>query len=258
MDGYKVAEKILKPVRAEILDLKKKRIIPGLAIIVIGDQDSQTFIYVREKKKKAKEIGIRTKVFKLSQGVKFKEVKDLIESLNKNPKISGILVQLPIPKHLDIEKVLNLVNLKKDVDGLAKHSPYISACASGISEILSFYHIDLKNKKVAIVGAGRIVGAPLNKMLKKQNVNVVVYSTKTSNLKSLTRKADVLIGAASTQNFIGQEMVKNGAVIIDAAKNFKEDVKDKASFLTPKVGGVGPVTVASLLKNVAKAASKGS
>jgi methylenetetrahydrofolate dehydrogenase (NADP+)/methenyltetrahydrofolate cyclohydrolase len=256
LDGKKVAEKILKPVRKEILKLKKKGIVPFLSIILVGKEDPNSLTYIREKRKKAREIGVLVKVYKFDKEIQADEIKKLITKLNKNPSIHGILVQLPLPKNLDTEAILQTIDPKKDVDGLLPSSPYQPACASGILKILSFYKIPVKNKKVIIVGAGRIIGQPLFKLMKNKGIDVTLIESKTKNLESKTKKADILIGATPIKNIIKSSMVKKGTVVIDAAKNVQKDVKKIASYLTPKIGGVGPTTVAELLKNVVKAAQR--
>jgi methylenetetrahydrofolate dehydrogenase (NADP+)/methenyltetrahydrofolate cyclohydrolase len=256
LDGKKVAEKILKPVGQEILRLKKKGIVPCLSIILVGEEDSHSLTYIREKRKKAKEIGIKIRFFRFKKQISVSEIKNLIKKLNKTPRVHGILVQLPLPSHFDTDKILKLISPAKDVDGLLPNSPYPPACASGIIEILSFYNIPIKNKKVVIVGAGRVVGQPLFKLIKKAGADVLLCNTKTKNLKKLTKKADILVGATPVENLIKPDMVKKDAVVIDVTKNIQNDVKKVASFLTPKIGGVGPMTVAMLLKNVVEAAKR--
>lgn len=248
LDGLKVAEEILKPVKKDILDLKQKGIIPYLAVILIGEEDPQSVIYIREKRRKAKEIGIKVKVYKLKQETKFEEIRDLIENLNQDLKISGIIIQLPMPKHLNTDQVLSLINPKKDVDSLIPVSPYTPTCAGGIMEILKFYHLPVRNQKVIILGAGRLVGQPLFKLMEEAEAKVIFGELKDA------KSADILVGATPLKNIIKLKMVKKGAVVIDAAQNVSPEVKRVAGFVTPKFGGVGPVTVSMLLKNVVVAA----
>lgn len=252
LNGQKVAEKILKPLKKDILKLKEKGIVPTLAIILVGEEDPQSLVYIREKRKKAKELGISLKLFKLKKETKEKEVKRLIQRLNQDVRVSGILVQLPLPKHLNPQEILETIDPKKEVDGLTPLSPYPPACARGILEILSFYHLKVENKKIVIVGAGRVVGKPLFHLL-KDKAKVILSDRRTKDLKSLTKSADILICATPVPDLIGPEMVKKKAIVIDVNKNVKKEVKKVASFLTPKIGGVGPTTVAILLKNLIKA-----
>jgi len=245
LDGKKVAREILKPI--------KKGLAPTLAIILVG-KEPKSLIYVREKRKKAKEIGIKTLLFKFKKEAKESQIKNLIKKLNQDPKVHGILVELPLASPLNPEAILKIIDPKKEVDGLTSRSPYPPACASGIMKLLSFYKIQVKDKKVVILGKGRVVGRPLSKLMKKAGAKVTLCDEETKNLKSKTKKAEILIGATPIEDIIKPEMVKKGAVVIDASRNVREDVKKVASYLTPKIGGVGPVTVAMLLKNLIEAA----
>lgn len=251
--GDKVASKILRETQEDIIKLKKKKVTPALDVILAG-QDPESLIYVREKKKKAIKLGIKFKLHRLPVDIKEKKIIELIKKLNQEPRISGILVQLPLPGHLDPDKILETVKSQKEIDGITLNSPYPAACAQGILEILSFYKIPFLDKKIVILGAGRIIGRPLFRLFKKQAADVTVCDEKTKNITALTKKADILIGAMPVKDFVGKDMVKIGAVVIDAAKNIKKEVKDVAGYLTPQIGGVGPVTVAQLLKNVVTAA----
>ena len=253
INGYKVAKEILQPARREILDLKKRDIIPFLAIIMAGD-DKESSIYIGEKAKKAKEFGVKTQIFRLKSKTTTAELKKIITKLNYDKKISGILVQLPLPKQINIDEILNTILPEKEVDGITPTSPYSPACATGIMKILAYYKIDPKEKKVVIVGRGRIVGRPLFVLMQKAAAHVVCISPKDENLVKLLNGADIVVGAANLRDFIKKDMIKKGAVVIDAAKNVNNDVAEVARYLTPRIGGVGPVTVAMLLKNVVDAA----
>jgi len=253
IDGRKIAQEITKPLKKEIQFLGQKGIIPQLAIILVG-ADPESLIYIKEKEKTAKKLGIKTKLFKFSENISLAEIQDLIFKLNKNKQISGILVQLPLPKNLDTEKVLGRIALKKDVDGLLSNSPYSPPCATAILMILRKYKINLANKKIVIVGIGRLVGRPLYKILKEKKYNPTLISSRQSDFIEKVKNADILICASRKKNLIGQKMIKKEVVIIDAACNVKKDARLRASYLTPKIGGVGPVTVSLLIKNVVRAA----
>jgi len=252
LDGKKVAEAILRPVRQQILDLKRKKIVPSVAIILVGEE-SESLIYIRQKAKKAKEIGVRVKIFKLNEKTTGTEIEKLLKKLNEDTKIHGIMVQLPLPFHLNPDEILQVIAPEKDVDGLTPNSPYPPACAAGIMKILDFYRLSVKNKKVVILGYGRVVGRPLFKLMKEAGAKVSTADIK--NLDAL-RSADVLVGALPIKDIIKPEMVQKGAVVIDAAKNVSVGVEKVAGYLTPKIGGVGPVTVAMLLKNVVEASQR--
>uniref|UniRef100_A0A7V3JAB1 Bifunctional protein FolD n=1 Tax=candidate division CPR3 bacterium TaxID=2268181 RepID=A0A7V3JAB1_UNCC3 len=252
LDGRKVAEAILRPVRQQVLDLKKKKIVPCLAIILVGEEP-ESLIYIRQKVKKAEEIGVRVRVFKFSEQTTETEIEKLLEKLNKNPKIHGIMVQLPLPSHLNPDEILSAIVPEKDVDGLTPHSFYPPACAAGIMKILEFYRLSVNNKKVVILGYGRVVGKPLFKLMKEAGAKVATADIKDVDV---LRSADVLVGALPIKDVIKPEMVKRGVIVIDAAKNVSVGVEKVASYLTPKIGGVGPMTVAMLLKNLVRASQR--
>jgi len=252
LNGKEVAEAILRPVRQQILDLKKQKIVPCLAIILVGEEP-ESLIYIRQKVKKAEEIGVRVRVFKFNEQTTGTEIEKLLKKLNKDPKIHGIMVQLPLPFHLNPDKILPVIAPEKDVDGLVPHSFYPPACAAGIMKILDFYRLSVNNKKVVILGFGRVVGRPLFKLMKEAGAKVATADIK--NLDVL-RSADVLVGALPIKDVIKPEMVKKGAVVIDAAKNVTGGVEKVAGYLTPKIGGIGPMTVAMLLKNLVEASQR--
>jgi len=252
LNGKKVAEQILKPVRQQVLELKKKKILPCVAIILVGSE-SESLNYVRQKEKKANEIGAIVKIFHLDAQTTGAEIKKLLAGLNKDAKIHGIVVQLPLPFHLSPDKILQVIAPEKDVDGLTPNSPYSPACAAGIMKMLNFYKISVKKKKVVILGCGRVVGKPLFGLMKKAGARVVFGKIGDLNLSC---SADILVGALSAHNIIKPYMVKKGAVVIDAAKNVGFGVEKVAGYLTPKIGGVGPITVAMLLKNLIEASQR--
>lgn len=253
IDGRKIAEEVLKPVEKEIARLTKEQIVPHLAIILVGD-DAESIIYIKEKQKKAKELGIKTSLLKLKKNISQEEIISQIEKLNQDKNISGILLQLPLPKSFDTDRIIQSIDKKKDVDGLRQNSPYPMPCVSAILKILAKEKINLKNKKIVIVGIGRLVGKPLFKIFKKRRYNIILISSQDKNLPKLVKSADILICASKNKNIIEKEMIKRGTVIIDAACNVKMEAIKNALCITPQIGGVGPVTVAILLQNVVKAA----
>lgn len=256
LDGKVVAEKIYKDIKAEMRGLKNK---PILAVILIGE-DPASVSYTKMKEKKAKELGLGFRLCAIPEIGRPDELDKLINDLNHNEFIGGIIIQLPLPEKFETERVLSEIDPKKDVDGLTGEKPTATACA--IMEILDFYKIDLKGKHIVLIGKGKLVGTPLSKILSEMNLDLVVCDTKTRNLKKETLKADVLISAAGHPGLIKKDMVKKDAVVIDAGTaeiggeivgDVNENVYPIASAYTPSKGGVGPVTVACLMKNLVEA-----
>jgi len=253
VQGKKIAEEILASLKKELFKLSQQNITPRLAIILVG-YDQESLIYVREKQRKAREIGIDTILFHYQSDISQDQLIKKIRQLNRNPGISGILLQLPLPPSLDTDKIIASIAINKDVDGLRTSSPFPMPCVSAILEILSREKITLKGKKIVIVGIGRLVGRPLFQILQKKQLNVQLISSKDKHLSEITSEADILICASKNKNIIKKGMVKKGAVVIDAACNVTKEAAFCASCVTPQIGGVGPVTVALLLKNVIAAA----
>ena len=272
MNGKELAKKIRGNLKIECDSLKAKGIKPKLAVVMVGD-DSASKIYVREKSKACNEIGIEYEEFILSDEITQDELINLIHKLNEDETVNGILVQSPIPKHLDIEEAFREISYKKDVDGfnpvnigklLLNQDTFISCTPYGIMKMFEEYNIDLEGKNVVIIGRSNIVGKPLMACCLNGHATVTVCHSRTKNLKEKTKNADVLIVAIGKPNFVTADMVKDGAVIIDVGINRDENkkitgdvdfenVKEKASYITPGPGGVGPMTVAMLMNNVIKA-----
>ncbi len=265
LDGKKLADKIRKEVKAKVKKLKLK---PGLAAILVGD-NSASVMYVNMKKKACHECGIGFELYKFKENALDTEIIEAIMSLNKNDKINGIMVQLPLPKHMDKQLVLQAINPLKDVDGLnsvslgdiiINNERLLPATPKGIVSLLDNYKIDVKGKGVVIVGHSAVVGKPLAMMLLNKGATVTVCHEFTKDLKQYTSKADILISATGVPNLIKKNMVKKGAVVIDVGINKKNDkvigdvdfkeVKKVASYISPVPGGVGPMTIASLLENM--------
>jgi len=258
LSGKKVAEKILADLKSRLRRLKSKGITPGLAVILVGD-DPASIKYVQKKQKMAENLGIDFHLYEMLPTVKEYQLIKLIRDLNQSKAIQGILVQLPLPKNLSIQKILDSINPKKDIDGLGSKSFYCSATATGIIKILEFYRIPIKNKQTVILGKGILVGQPLAKIMSQKGAKVENLDIKTFNVEKI-RTADILVAATGQSDLIKAEMVKKGAVVIDCgAPNSEVDfnkVKKKAKAITPVPGGVGPVTVVNLFANLIQAVEK--
>lgn len=274
MDGKALAKEIREKLKLEVEKLKEKDIFPKLAVIMVGN-DAASAVYVKNKSKACNEVGIEFEEFLLSEETRMEELLNLINELNLRKDIHGILLQSPIPKHLDIEKAFEAIDFRKDVDGftainvgkLALNKPtFISCTPHGVIKILEKYNIELEGANVVILGRSNIVGKPLIQCLLNKNATVTVCHSKTKNIEKITKNADVLISAIGKPKFVTAEMIKEGAVVIDVGINKTEsglvgdvdfeNVKEKASYITPVPGGIGPMTIAMLLHNVVKAAKE--
>ena len=238
--------------------------------------DSASKVYVRNKSKACEEVGIEYEEFLLDENITNDELLNLIHTLNERKDINGILLQSPIPKHLDINKAFNEIIYTKDVDGFNPinvgklaigEDCFISCTPYGVVKMLEEYNIETEGKNVVIIGRSNIVGKPLIQCMLRKNATVTVCHSKTQNIKDITKNADILIAALGKSKFVTADMVKDGAVIIDVGINRGEDgklvgdvdfenVKEKASYITPVPGGVGPMTIAMLMNNVVKAAKQ--
>ena len=268
IDGKTIAEKIKNDLKTEILELKSKGIIPTLAVVLVGE-NSASKIYVRNKKKACEEIGIYSEEFNLPENTSEDELIDLIEKLNSNSDINGILVQLPLPLHISEIKIAEAVNPIKDVDVfnpvntgklLSGNADLIPCTPKGIAELFDYEKISLKGKHCVIIGRSNIVGKPLAMLMLQKDATVTICHSKTKNLEKICQNADIIIAAIGKPKFITKNMVKNGCVIIDVGINRNKDgticgdadfeeVKNIASYITPVPGGVGPMTIAMLLEN---------
>lgn len=275
IDGKELAKKIRINLKMKCDELKRIGIKPKLAVIMVGD-DKASKIYVRNKSKACEDVGIEYEEYLLNSDVSQKELIDLIEKLNKDDKINGILLQSPIPSSLDINYILKTIKPEKDVDGfnpinvgklVLNQDTFVSCTPYGIMKIFEEYNIDLNSKNVVILGRSNIVGKPLIHCCLNKNATVTICHSKTQNIKEITSKADVLISIIGKPNFITEDMVKEDAVVIDVGINRLdngeitgdvdfENVKNKVSFITPVPGGVGPMTVTMLMNNVIKAAGR--
>jgi methylenetetrahydrofolate dehydrogenase (NADP+) / methenyltetrahydrofolate cyclohydrolase len=275
LDGRKIASEIKEELKAEVSELAQKVIAPGLAVILVGN-DPASKVYVNSKKKACEEIGINSKVLEMPENATQQELEDTIEKLNQDKKIHGILVQLPLPGHIDEEKIIESIDSKKDVDcfhpenvgKLSIDVGNIFPCTpAGIIEILKRNDIEITGKECVVIGRSNIVGKPLAIMLLAENGTVTIAHSKTKNLEEVTKRADILISAVGKAGLITKDMVKKGAVVVDVGMNRLENgklagdvdfenVKEVASAITPVPGGVGPMTIAMLMRNTIISAKK--
>ena len=273
IDGKALAKKIRQELKVECDELKEKGINPKLAVIMVGDNPASK-VYVRNKSRACEEIGIEYEEFLLHDNIKQEELIDLIKKLNEDKSINGILLQSPIPEHLNINQAFKTITYRKDVDGFTPSSvgklcigedTFISCTPYGVIKMFEEYNIDLTSKNVVILGRSNIVGKPLIQCCLAKNATVTVCHSKTKNIEEYTKKADVLIAAIGKAKFVTKDMVKKGVVIIDVGINRNEqgklvgdvdfeNVEPLASYITPVPGGVGPMTIAMLMNNVIKAA----
>ena len=276
LSGKLVSSKIKEDLKAEVDKLKEKGIAPKLAVIMVGD-DPASSVYVKNKSKACMQVGVEFEEFLLGENTSEKELLELIDKLNEDKSIHGILLQSPIPKHLDQNKAFQRISAKKDVDGFHPmnvgnlcigNDCFISCTPFGVMKILEYYHIDIEGKNAVVLGRSNIVGKPMAQCLLSKNATVTICHSKTQNLKEITKKADILIAAIGKPKFVTVDFVKDGAVVIDVGINRQEGTKkicgdvdfenviSKVSKITPVPGGVGPMTIAMLLHNVVKAAKQ--
>jgi len=263
VDGRIIKDQVLLTLKNKIAKLSKK---PKLAVILVGE-DPASIRYVNQKQKAAEEIGALFELVKFTKSASQKDLEEKIEQLNNDKTVSGILVQLPLPKALDTKTILAKINPSKDVDGLTENSPFQPATPLGVMEILRAYKVKITGKNAVVIGQSRLVGEPLSKMLEEEKANVVRVDIKTPPpIDPLIIQKDIVISAVGKPGLVRAEMIKEGAVVIDVGTTIDpqtgkllgdvdfENVAKKASLITPVPGGVGPVTVAMLLSNLFKAA----
>ena len=273
IDGKNLAKNIREELKVEAEKLKKKGITPHLAVIMVGDNDASK-VYVRNKSRACEEIGIEFKEYLLPSTTREQELLDLIDKLNNDKNVNGILLQSPIPKPLDIQEAFNKISPEKDVDGFNPQNVgnlcigqdgFIPCTPLGIVTMLEKYNIKIDGQKVAIIGRSNIVGKPMAQCMLSKNATVTICHSRTKELKKEVKDADIVISAVGKRNTVTADMVKDGVVIIDVGMNRNdegklcgdvdfENVSKKASFITPVPGGVGPMTIAMLMSNVIKAA----
>jgi methylenetetrahydrofolate dehydrogenase (NADP+) / methenyltetrahydrofolate cyclohydrolase len=274
IDGKKVSAEIRNRLMRETEELKRKTgRVPGLATVLVGD-DPASAVYVRNKNKICQEIGFQSFGKNLPAETSEKELLELINELNENDEVNGILVQLPLPEHIDSEKILLAIDPKKDVDGfhpinvgkLSIGNALLTPCTpTGIIVLLDYYGIEISGKHAVVLGRSNIVGKPVANLLLQRHATVTICHSKTTNLEQVTGQAEILIAAVGRPNFVTSAMVKQGATVIDVGINRVdgkltgdvdfESVSKKAGFITPVPGGVGPMTIALLMENTLKATS---
>jgi len=275
ISGKEIGQEIRKSVAERVTKLKDQGITPGLAVILVGDNPaSQT--YVRNKQKSCEAIGIYSELIKLPKEVSEEELLEQIRSLNHSESIHGILVQLPLPSHINEDKVIATISPEKDVDGFSPVSvgkmmlgqeTYLPCTPFGVMKLLEYASIDIAGKHAVIVGRSHIVGKPMGQLLLQKDATVTYTHSKTPDLPSITKQADIIVAAVGRPNFITKEHVKPGAVVIDVGINRDEnnklvgdvhfaEVEQVASHITPVPGGVGPMTITMLLYNTVQSAEK--
>jgi methylenetetrahydrofolate dehydrogenase (NADP+)/methenyltetrahydrofolate cyclohydrolase len=273
IDGKSLSKKVQSSVHAEVEKLKQeKNIVPGLAVVIVGD-DPASHAYVSMKEKACKTVGFYSIAHKMPDTITEDEIIQIITMMNNNPHIHGILVQLPLPAHIDSNKILEVIDPKKDVDGFHAYNvgrmvtnldSFVACTPLGVMKMFEEYNINLQGKSVVVVGASIIVGKPMASLLLNANATVTVTHIYTKNLASYTRNADIVIVGVGQPNLITEDMVKDGAIVIDIGINRLENgklvgdvdfanVSTKCSYITPVPGGVGPMTIAMLLSNTLKA-----
>lgn len=272
INGKEISAAIREEIKAEVQGMSVR---PGLAVVLVGD-DPASAVYVRNKSKACAEVGIYSEVYRLPEETGREQLLGLIEQLNQSPLIHGILVQLPLPKHLDPEEVIMAIDPAKDVDAfhpvnvgkiMIGNYDFLTCTPAGVMELLHRSGIEVSGKECVVIGRSNIVGKPQAMLLLHENATVTVCHSKTRDLPSVCRRADILVSAVGKPKFVTADMVKDGAVIIDVGMNRDENgklcgdvdfepVSEKASYITPVPGGVGPMTITMLLKNTVTAAKR--
>lgn len=275
IDGKEVSAYIKNQVKLEVEKLKLQGVTVALAVIIVGN-DPASRVYVNNKRKACEATGIKSYEYALDENTSEDELLTLIEKLNSDSGVNGILCQLPLPNHISEKKIIEAIDYEKDVDcfhavnvGKLWLGDYVFAACTpmGVMHLLEYYNIDVGGKNCVIVGRSNIVGKPMASLLLEKSATVTICHSKTQDLKSYTRNADIVISAVGRAKFITDDMVKDGAVVIDVGINRDENgklcgdvdfesVKEKASYITPVPGGCGPMTIAVLMKNTLEAAKK--
>ena len=274
IDGKVISVAVKDRVKAGVAELNKKGVTVGLAVIIVGE-DPASKVYVANKKKACEALGIISEEYALPENTTEEELLALIDELNNKKSINGILCQLPLPKHLNEKLIINSILPEKDVDAFHPHNvgrimigdyDFVPCTPAGIMEMLEFEGIGVEGKTCVVIGRSNIVGKPMGMLLLHKNGTVTICHSKTQNLKEICKKADILVAAVGRPGFVTEDMVKDGAVVIDVGihriggklcgdVDF-ENVKDKCSAITPVPGGVGPMTIAMLMQNTLTAAKK--
>lgn len=275
IDGKALSKKIRDDIKEEVAKIVSENgVTPCLAVVLVGN-DPASEIYVRNKIKGCEHTGIKSLSYKLEESTTEEELVSLIEKLNADNTVHGILVQMPLPKHINEKRIISLIDPKKDVDGfsveqigmLGLGTPDLITCTPhGVIELIKSTGVDMSGKHAVVIGRSNVVGKPLMNLLLLENCTVTVCHSKTVDLPSITRQADILVAAIGRPKFVTEDMVKEGAIVIDVGINRVdgkvcgdvdfENVEKKASYITPVPGGVGPMTITMLLKNTLKAVRK--
>lgn len=275
INGKEVAQKIRKELKEEVFQLKQNGKTLKFAVIMVGD-NSASKIYIKNKSKACEEVGIECEEYILNSTIQMNELLELIKTLNTREDIHGILLQSPIPKHLDIDEAFRTIAPEKDVDGFNPvnvgklclgQDCFVACTPSGVMKLLEEYNIDVEGKNAVVIGRSNIVGKPMLQCLLNKNATVTICHSKTKNLLEVTKNADIIVAAVGKEKFLTADMVKDGAVVIDVGINRLADgticgdvdyesVEKKAAYITPVPGGVGPMTVAMLMTNIVKASKK--
>ena len=273
INGKELAQSIRLKLKDEVAELRKNNVIPKLAVIMVGE-DKASKVYVKNKSKACEEIGIEYEEYILNATTTIEELIQLINKLNNDSQIHGILVQSPLPNGLDTNRAFSTISSEKDVDGfnpinvgklVLNQDCFVSCTPFGIIKMLETYNIKIEGAHAVIVGRSNIVGKPLAQCLLNKNATVTICHSKTKNIEEITKQADILIAAVGKAKFIKENMVKHNAVVIDVGINRMEDgklvgdvdyekIQEKASYITPVPGGVGPMTIAMLMHNIVKSA----
>ncbi|MDD3325241.1 MAG: bifunctional methylenetetrahydrofolate dehydrogenase/methenyltetrahydrofolate cyclohydrolase FolD [Sulfurospirillaceae bacterium] len=275
LDGKALSDKIKTDLKTQSETLKKKGVVPALAVILVGD-DPASQTYVNTKEKACNAVGITSIMHRVCSSTSEEEVLKIIDSLNKNPEVDGILVQLPLPKHIDTSKVIEAISPDKDVDGfhpfnvgrlVAGMDGFVPCTPFGVMKLLEAYGINVRGMDACVIGASNIVGKPMMNLLLNASATVEVCRSSTKNLKEHTLRADLIVVGVGKINLLTSDMVKEGAIVVDVGINRNEEgkivgdvdfanVAPKCSYITPVPGGVGPMTIAMLLTNTIKSASR--
>ena len=268
IDGKAISAKVKNEVRIEALALKDKGIEIGLAVVIVGDNPASR-VYVNNKKKSCEEVGFNSFEYALPKETTQDELLELVEKLNNDDKVNGILVQLPLPKHIDENSIINAIRPEKDVDAFHPENVghimigdfnFLPCTPAGVMELIAETGIDVNGKNCVVIGRSNIVGKPMAMLLLHKNGTVTICHSRTKNLSEICANADILVAAVGKANFVTPDMIKKGAIVIDVGMNRNDEGKlcgdvdykacfDKASYITPVPGGVGPMTIAMLMKN---------
>ncbi len=273
IDGKEVSAKVKSEVRDETAKLKEQGITVGLAVVIVGN-NAASRVYVNSKKKACEEVGFNSYEYSLDENITQQELLDLVDVLNNDDKVNGILVQLPLPKHIDENAIINSISPDKDVDAFHPFNvgkimigefAFLPCTPAGVMELIDSTGVDISGKSAVVIGRSNIVGKPMSMLLLHRNATVTICHSKTTNLADVCKTADIIVAAVGRANFVNEDMVKEGAVVIDVGMNRLDNgklcgdvdfeaVSKKAGYITPVPGGVGPMTIAMLMKNTLTAA----